>query len=142
MTNSDFSSSEWIDAIYFETFGMRLSNMSNTRILGNTYAPAFVSYMNFDNMTCSYNQVPANRQVFGATHSSNATFSGQNAKSQGQLTYGGWTIITSTYDFWWVYSALQTNGNGQGAQLVPAATSAANITQWPGGCTIQGVNAS
>ena len=138
MKNSDFSYSEWIDANYMETFGIRDSNMSNTRILGNMWAPAFVSRTNFDNMTCSYVNVPVERQVWGATHSGlTGTFSGQNNRAQGQLTYRGWTIITPTYDFWFYYTV--DNGNGILQFYIPTATSAANWNQWPGGCTIQGV---
>ncbi|MEI6689740.1 MAG: pentapeptide repeat-containing protein [Thermoleophilia bacterium] len=142
MINSDFSSSEWVDALYVETFGMKNSNMSNTRLLGNTFAPAFAVYMNFDNMTCSYTNVPADSQVIGTVQSddnSKVHMNGQNAQGTGQLSYGYYTLVTPTYAWWKTYGLLDLNGAER--YTLPVTTSAANVTQWPGGCTIVGVNA-
>ena len=143
MKNSDFSYSEWIDANYFETFGMRESNMSNTRILGNTWAPVFLGYMNFDNMTCSYVNVPADRQVFGTADSVSPLkkFSGQNAQGTGQVSYSGWTIITPTYDFWFEFASRGAGTNPNWDYYRVVASSAANANGWPGGCQIVGINA-
>ena len=142
MINSDFSGSEWVDANYFETFGMKNSNMSNTRLLGNMFAPAFAVYMNFDNMTCSYVNVPADSQVIGAVQSddnSKVHMNGQNAQGTGQLSYGYYTIVTPTYAWWKTYGLLDLNGAER--YTLPVTTSAVNVTQWPGGCTIVGINA-
>jgi uncharacterized protein YjbI with pentapeptide repeats len=142
MINSDFSSSEWVDALYVETFGMKNSNMSNTRLLGRTFAPAFAVYMNFDNMTCSYTNVPADSQVIGTVQSddnSKVQMNGQNAQGTGQLSYGYYTLVTPTYLWWKTYGLLDLNGAER--YTLPVATSAANVTQWPGGCTIVGINA-
>ena len=142
MINSDFSSSEWVDALYVETFGMKNSNMSNTRLLGNTFAPAFAVYMNFDNMTCSFVNVPGDSQIIGTVQSddnSKVRMNGQNAQGTGQLSYGYYTLVTPTYAWWKTYGLLDLNGAEQ--YTLPVTTSAVNVTQWPGGCTIVGVNA-
>ena len=137
--SSNFSYSMWIDASYMEQMGIRDSDLSNTRILGNTYAPAFVSRTNLDNMTCSLVNVPIQNQVWGSTHSkySGTLSSGWNNQTQGRLTYRGWTIITPTYSFWYAFTL--DRGDGSPQYNIPTATSAANWNQWPGGCTIQGV---
>ena len=143
MKKSNFSGSTFMDANYFETFGMRESNMSNTSILGNTWAPVFLGYMNFDNMTCSFVNVPADRQVFGTADSVSPLkkFSGQNAQAQGQVSYSGWTIITPTYDFWFEYASRGADPNPNWDYYRVVASSAANANAWPGGCQIVGINA-
>jgi hypothetical protein len=99
--------------------------------------------MNFDNMTCSYVNVPADRQVFGSADSVSSLrhFSGQNAHAQGQVSYGGWTIITPTYDFYFEYALRGADPNGGWDYYRKVASSAANIDSWPGGCQVVGVNA-
>jgi hypothetical protein len=86
--------------------------------------------------------VPADRQVIGAVHSQSVVFAGQNSSSQGQLSYGGWTTITSTYDFYYYY-ALQNPDLSYGNRTsIPVASSAANVTDAWRGCQVVGVNAS
>ena len=142
MKHSNFSGSTFMDATFFETFSMRESNMSNTSILGTTWAPVFLGYMNFDNMTCNFVNVPADRQVFGTADSDSSLlhFSGQNAQAQGQVSYGDWTIITPSYDWYFEYALRGADPNPNWDYYRVVSTSAANASKWPGGCAIVGIN--
>ena len=140
---SDFTGSTFSDVTYMEDFGIRDSIFDSVHIQGNTWAPAFVSRTSFNNTTCVYaNAVPVNRQIIGLSHTGLPSFNGQNASAQGQLTYDGWTIITPTYDFWFVYTVDNGNGVLQLNPVVPVATSAIGIgaAYAPGGCSIGNVN--
>jgi len=136
--SSNFSGVYFINDNGLEKMGIINSNFSGARFLGNEYAPTFVTNTNFDNVVCTWVSVPWDRQFIGAAHSTFITFAGQNAQAQGQVTFGGWTLITPTFDFYYVYASQNPDGSDGNRINIPVASSAVNTI----GCAIVGVNAS
>ncbi|MGI9117292.1 MAG: pentapeptide repeat-containing protein, partial [Gaiellales bacterium] len=145
MENADFHNTVFADVVYFEATGILNSNLDDSRIVGNVYAPVFVTDSSFNNVRCGYYQVPSGRQVIGSVHVvpplwSTNPFTGQAANGNYLVTYGGWSLYAPNYDWGYKFSRTPGANSALGAPAFHAATGTANI-EW-NGCLIMGVNAS